>query len=95
MNRQSLFAQIRDDIATESMLKRLEQLMTDAAGALAESRALRTKMRHTPKGQKRDLVEIEYDRAMVAWAKYESLCGDIIRDSRYIAYMDKQAKGQG
>lgn len=89
------FREIRDAFATDSMLKRLERLKIDSAGALARAKALRTKMKHAPKGQQRDLIEIKYDTAMSEWAYFECRIGDIQRDSRYIAHMAKLAKGQG
>lgn len=88
------YIRYRDQFALDSMLIRLEKLKTDSSGALAEARMLRTKMKHAPKGHKRDLVEADYDSAMAAWAKYEVMIGNIERDPRYIAHMDQQAKGQ-
>lgn len=93
--KQSRFREIRDAFALDSMLKRKAQLEADSAGALAQARALRTKMRHTPKGQARDLVEADYDVKMAEWALFESLIGDIEHDPRYIAHRESQGENEG
>lgn len=84
------FTEIRDAFALASMLERKEKLETDSAGALAQARALRTKLRYTPKGAARDRVEEDYDLKMREWAYYEAQLGNILRDARYIAYVAKQ-----
>lgn len=87
------FREARDKFVTDEIVQRKKDLENESKAALQKAKALRKKFKVMPKGHARDLAENDYDVAMAEWASWECQIGNIIRDSRYIAYMAKLAKG--
>lgn len=89
------FREARDKFVTDAIIDRRKDARRNALIRLREARKLRKVFRKMPKGHNREVMEADYDRLMREWAYFESLRGNIERDSRYIAHMAKQAKGEG
>lgn len=81
------FREARDKFVTDEIIQRKADLEDKSKAALQRAKTLRKKFKAMPKGHARDLAENDYDIAMSEWAYFEARIGDILRDSRYIAFI--------